>query len=103
MRTLAGFLSCSVQGPLEDSPKMVAVNGKAHAQGEESRASEEGPKEGLPIMKTLLTPYTQGPERVKERLNVAELQGIAPFLGQTIIPQKNDKTFIEMARGVNVS
>jgi hypothetical protein len=58
---------------LKDFPKMVAVNGKAHTQREESRASEEGPKKGLPIIKTLLTPYTQGPERVKERLNVAEL------------------------------
>ena len=53
-------------------------------------------------MKTLLTPYTQGPDRVKERLDVAELYRIAPFLGQTIIPQKSDKTSIEMAGGVNV-
>ena len=59
---------------------MVAVNRKGHTQGEESRASEEGPKEGLPIMKALLTPYTQGPERVEERLNVAELYGLAPYL-----------------------
>jgi hypothetical protein len=82
---------------------MVAVNGKGYTQREESRASEEGPKEGLPIMKTLFTPYTQGPERVEERLNVAELYRMAPFLGQTIIPQKSDKTSMEMARGINVS
>ena len=82
---------------------MVAVNGKAHTQGEESRASEDGPKEGLPIMKALLAMYTQGPERVEKRLNVAELYRLAPFLWRTIIPQKSDKTFMEMARGINVS
>jgi len=65
---------------------MVAVNGKAHSQGEVARASEDGPKEDLPIMKTLLTPYTQGPERVEERLNMAELYRMGSFLGQTIIP-----------------
>ena len=81
---------------------MVAVNGKAHTQGKQSRASEKGPKEGLPIMKTPLTPYTQGPERVKERLNVAQLERIAPFLGQTIIPQESDKTSMEMSGGVDV-
>ena len=54
-------------------------------------------------MKTLLTPYTQGPERVEERLNVAELYGMTPFLGRTIIPQKSDETSMEMAGGVNVS
>ena len=52
---------------------MVAVNGKGHTQGKESRTPEYGPKQGLPIMKTFFTPYTQGPERVEERLNVAEL------------------------------
>ena len=82
---------------------MVAVNGKAHTQGEESRASEDGPKKGLPILKTLFAPYTQGPERMEERLNVAELYGLAPFLWRTIIPQKSDKTSMEIARGVNVS
>ena len=82
---------------------MVAVNGKGHTQGEESRASEDGPKEGLPIMKTLLAIYTQGPERVEERLNVAELYRLAPYLWRTIIPQKRDKTSMEMARGINVS
>jgi hypothetical protein len=82
---------------------MVAVNGKGYTQGEESRASEDGPKEGFPIIKTLFTPYTQGPERVEECLNVVELYGLAPFLWRTIIPQKSDKTFMEMARGINVS
>ena len=82
---------------------MVAVDGKAYTQGEESRASEEGPKEGLPIMKTFLAPYPQGPERIEERLNVAEFYKMSPFFGQTIIPQKSDKTSIEMAGGVNVS
>ncbi len=53
-------------------------------------------------MKTLLTPYTQGPERVEERLHVAELYRKAPFLGQMIIPQRSDKTSMEMAGGVNV-
>ena len=54
-------------------------------------------------MKTLLAMYTQGPERVEKRLNVAELYRLAPYLWRTIIPQKSDKTSMEMARGINVS
>lgn len=54
-------------------------------------------------MKPLLTPYTQGPERLEESLNVEELDRMAPFLGQTIIPEKSFKTSIEMTGGVNVS
>jgi len=53
-------------------------------------------------MKPLLAPYTQGPERAEERLNVAESYRITSFLGQVIIPQESDKTPVEMEGGVNV-